>query len=91
MHTDVAVANAALDLYLRVACYGQRELRLACVHVRRCGTDEYVRNRVPSWIAPLATSQSLVGLVRRGFVLMRGEAVVMLDVIMIAVGVHVEQ
>ena len=91
MHPDVRVANAALDLYLRTGCCGERELRVSRVHPGRCSANECVRNCVRTRIAALQTSHSVVRMSRWRVVLMRRKAVVVLRVIVLAVGVRVQQ
>ena len=91
MNTDIRVSHAAVNMYLRAGRCPEGELRVSSVHLRRCGTDECVRNRVFSRIAALDMSEPVVRMARWGVVLMRRKSVVVLRVIVTAVGVRVQQ
>lgn len=91
MNTNVRVSNAALDPYLRTRRCGKHDLRVSSVYVRRCGTDEGVRNRVLSGIAAFQMSLAvLIGGWQR-VVLMHGPSMVVLWMIVIVVRVSVQR
>jgi hypothetical protein len=91
MDADVRASNAALDLYFRRWRCGKADLRVNAVHLRWCGAAECVRNGVLSRITALHMSHSVVRMARCRVVLVSREPVVVLRVIVIGVGVCVQQ
>jgi hypothetical protein len=90
VNADIRVSNAVLDLYLRSGRCGEGELRVNSMHLRRDCTDERKRNRVPSRIAARQVSSPIVRM-RRLRVLVSGKPVMVLRMIVIGVGVGVQQ
>ena len=91
MNTDICVSHRVFDDELRAGRSADGELSVGRVHLRWCGRDECVRHRVLSRIAALEMSDAVLRMARRRGVLMRGKTVVVLRVIVIAVGVRVQQ
>ena len=91
MNTDIRVPNAALDLHLHAGRCGEPEFRVNRVHLRWTGPDERERHRVLTRIAALQVSSAAVRRRRRRVVPMGGRPVMVLRMIVIGVGVGVQQ
>jgi hypothetical protein len=91
VNADVCVSNTALDPYLRARRWGKRNLRVSSVYLRRCDADECERNPVLSGIAAFHMSCSVIRMRRLGVVLVKGKRVNVLRMIVVIIGVGVEQ
>jgi hypothetical protein len=91
MYADVRVTGAALHSYLRSGCCEDREFRRRRVHPRRCAANECVGNHVLSRVAAFETSRCVASTARRRVVLMSRKAVMVFGMIVIDVGVRVQQ
>lgn len=91
MNPDVRRAHVARDADVGPGRRRGREFRVRGVRLQRRGANECVRNRVLSRIAVLETSRSVVSCARDELVAVSRESVVMLRMIVIAVGVRMQQ
>lgn len=91
MNTDIRGLNAALDLQYRARGCGERELRVNGVHLSRRGAHEREGHDVLCRIAALEMSRSVIRMARCGVVLVGGQPVLVLWVVVIVVGVGVQQ
>ena len=91
MNPDIRVSHAALDLNLATARYRDGELRMDGVHLRWRRTHERDRHGVLSRIAALQMSHSVVGIARWRVVRMSREPMMVLRMVVILVGVRVQQ
>lgn len=91
MHADIRVSNRSFDPPL----WNQRRRypdRCVCsVHERWSGTHEREGHRVPPWIAALQVTAAIFRMCRLRVVLVGGKPVMVFRVIVIVVGVGVQQ
>jgi hypothetical protein len=91
VNTNIRVSNAALDLHYRARRCGKGELRVNGVHLWRRGAHEREGHDVLCRIAALEMSRSVILMGRCGVVLVSGQPVMVLGVVVIVVGVRVQQ
>jgi len=91
VNTNIHVSNAVLEDHLRGGCCGEGELRITGVHLWRRGTHERERHDVLCRVAALQMCRSVIRMARFGVVLVDGQPVVVLGVVVIVVGVRVQQ
>lgn len=91
MNAEVRISNSPGDLQLWNQRSRRRVLRVNAVHLWWTRTHERERYRVLSRIAALQVSRSVVRMRRPRVVLVGGRPVVVLRMIVIVVGVRVEQ
>ena len=91
VNADVSVSNPVLDLNLHARCCGENELRVNRVRLWRRGAHNHEGHDVLCRSAALQMRRSVIGMVRRRVVLVGRQSVVVLRVVVIVVGVRVEQ
>lgn len=91
MSTSIRLPGPALDLHLPSACSRERELRISSVHVRRSGADEREGYRVRCRVAVVQARRSVIGMARRGVVLVGGQPVMVLGMVVTVVRVRMQQ
>ena len=91
MNANLRPRNRSCYLHLWRHRCGRAYLRIDGVHLWWSGADERERNGVPSWIAPVQMRHIIVGVAHHRVVFMGRQAVVVLGMIVITVGVRVQR